>query len=69
MDPDANVREQWEIVRAAEQAHADGTNIDALVTRLYELRDALRAWRASGGFAPTIKPPTAVQVARLLDRS
>lgn len=65
MDPTANAREQWEIVRAAEQARAYEPRIpDTLRDRLRELRAALADWRGRGGFAPEIKPPTAEQCER-----
>lgn len=55
MDPNANVAEQWSIVRDARRA---GTVAHADTLRLTELREALRDWRASGAFAPDRAAPT-----------
>lgn len=48
MDPDANVREQNEIIRRMRA----GQPFDH--ERLRELQNALRAWLQAGGFPPTV---------------
>lgn len=48
MDPDANLREQNEILARVRDGKLKRSDAD----RLDELRGALSAWLASGGFQP-----------------
>lgn len=67
MDPNENVREQNAIRICAQRAQRDGNapcDIDA--ERLADLDDALTAWLAHGGFAPTERLLTLAEIQRLL---
>lgn len=52
MDPDATLKQMRELRDAINRGYYDSRELDANLSRYFELADALDTWISNGGFLP-----------------